>query len=335
MRSIDQDIYGQSPTDTPTADLTKTFTQDILAGLTNSSKSLPCVYFYDGRGSRLFESICEQPEYYCTRAESEILRRYAADIAARCTDPVQIVELGSGNSIKARTLLEAFVSAQKQTTYVPIDVSTEILASSTAKMRRAFPELVVKPISARYEDALKRLDPTNGSILLVWLGSSIGNYDRPTARSFIAGLGGCLSNGDHLLLGVDLIKERPVLEAAYNDRAGVTAAFNLNLLTRINLELGGNFKLKQFYHKAIYNNVERRIEMYLVSRCRQEVKIEALDLTVAFSEGERIHTENSYKYDTEEIISLAESLSEIPPQQWFDTQKRFCLSLFEVSKVGR
>jgi L-histidine N-alpha-methyltransferase len=334
MKHLDRTIPNHPSSAPSTTDEVQKFAADVRKGLSSSPKSLPCIYFYDDKGSKLFERICRQPEYSCMRAEREILRRNARKIAALCPNPVQIVELGSGSSTKTRILLDAFVEAQIQTTYIPIDVSTEMLMSSAAEMRHSFRQLVVRPIPARYEEGIERLNPADGAILLIWLGSSIGNYDPSTAKSFMRGLRGPLSNGDRFLLGVDLIKNRAVLESAYNDRAGITAAFNLNLLTRINRELGGAFNLDLLSHTAIYNDRKRRIEMYLVSRCKQEVQIDALDLLVEFSEGERIHTENSYKYDRGEIALLAQSLSAKPPHQWFDRQKRFCLSLFEVNSAG-
>jgi L-histidine N-alpha-methyltransferase len=320
---IRADMHGSEPV--------RQFAADVRAGLGQSPKSLPYVYLYDKSGSLLFEKICLQPEYYCTRAEGEILQKHAPEIAGYCSNPMQIVELGSGNSSKTRILLKAFVESGIRTTYVPIDVSQEILAQSAAELRRIFPRLTVKPVAARYEAALEMLDLTDGSVLLVWLGSSIGNYERKTAKEFLAGLRRQLSNGDNLLIGVDLIKDRKTLEAAYNDRSGVTAAFNRNLLVRINRELGGTFNAEQFDHEAIFNDAEGRIEMYLVSRCEQKVRIEALDMTVCFSEGERIHTENSYKYRVEEIADLAGALTGSPLRQWFDSRRQFSLNLFEIS----
>lgn len=310
------------------------FAADVRNGLGASPKSLSCVYFYDKTGSQLFEKICRQPEYYCTRAEKEILQKHARDIAAYCSNPVQIVELGSGSSVKTRILLEAFVEAHMRTIYIPIDVSREILAKSAAELRGMFPPLKVKPISARYEDGMETVDKADGTILLVWLGSSIGNYKPKAARRFLAGLRQTLSYGDKLLLGADLIKDRAILEAAYNDRSGVTADFNLNLLARINRELGGTFSLDRFDHNAVFNTAKGRIEMYLISRCDQQVQIEALDMTVSFSEGERIHTENSYKYHPEEIASLAGAINSSLVHQWFDSHRHFSLSLFEAERAG-
>jgi L-histidine N-alpha-methyltransferase len=306
------------------------FAEDVRRGLGSLPKSLPCVYFYDEAGSQLFERICRQPEYYCMRAEREILQKHACNIATHCSNPIQIVELGSGSSVKTRLLLEAFVEAQMRTVYVPIDVSFEILRQSAAELRRMFPPLTVKPIAARYEEGMEIVDQVDGAILLVWLGSSIGNYDPKAASQFLYGLSQVLSPGDNLLLGADLVKDRAILESAYNDRSGATAAFNLNLLARINRELGGKFDLDRFDHSAVFNAEESRIEMYLISGCNQQVRIEALDMAVTFTEGEQIHTENSYKYHPEEIASLDEAINASLVQQWFDSRRYFSLSLFEA-----
>jgi dimethylhistidine N-methyltransferase len=306
------------------------FAEDVRNGFGASPKSLPCVYFYDKTGSQLFEKICRQPEYYCTRAEKEILQKHASDIAAHCPGPLRIVELGSGSSIKTRILLKAFMDSHRQTTYVPIDVSHEILTESASDLRRMFPPLSVKPIAARYEDGMEMLDPAAGAILLVWLGSSIGNYEPKAARKFLARLCQALSPGDSVLLGIDLRKDRSILEAAYNDRSGATAAFNRNLLLRINRELGGTFDPDRFGHQALFNEAEGRIEMYLISLCDQRVRIEALDMVVSFTEGERIHTESSYKYNPDEIASLAEVIRAPLAHQWFDSQRHFSLNLFNI-----
>ena len=313
----------------PTSGLQR-FADDVRRGLSGNPKSIPSFYFYDRAGSRLFEKICEQPEYYCTRAETEILERHARYIVEQCPDPVQIVELGSGSSIKTRVLLEAFVDAQTRTTYVPIDISREILAESAAELDRLFPPLAVKPVVASYEIGMDSVNPADGSVLLVWLGSSIGNFERDAAKKFLSRLRLRLSPGDGLLLGVDLIKDSTLLEAAYNDRAGVTAEFNRNLLVRINRELGGTFNHEKFGHRAIYNPREERIEMYLVSLRPQQVYIGALDMTFAFQEGERIHTENSYKYHADEIAALAGEFGVDDLRQWFDSGRLFSLNLFQV-----
>jgi len=306
------------------------FAEDVRAGLRKSSKSLPCVYFYDRRGSRLFESICDQPEYYPTRAEREIIRDRADDIAEAAPDPVQVVELGSGSSAKTVHLIEALLEARERVTYLPVDVSRDILNESAAQLKETFPPLEVKPIAARYEEGLRAVNPHEGGVFLLWLGSSIGNLERDEAGSFLAGLRSRLSSGDRMLIGIDLVKGREVLEGAYNDEAGVTAEFNLNLLARINRDLGGAFDLDKFRHLAVYKAEKGRVEMYLQSLCDQTVSIESLNMKVSFREGERIHTENSHKYDFHEIDVLAGRGGLELLDQWLDSGCLFSLNLFGV-----
>ncbi|MEJ2110611.1 MAG: L-histidine N(alpha)-methyltransferase, partial [Acidobacteriota bacterium] len=233
-------------------DSTARFANAVESGLNQSPKKLPCVYFYDRTGSRIFEQICQQPEYYCTSAETEILNRYATDIAAACENPARIVELGSGSSVKTRILLDAFTKPNKPISYYPIDVSPEILKESSSFLNRTYPSLNVEPIVASYEIGLDKLDNSEGRTLLIWLGSSIGNFEPKSAVAFLQRNCCRLKNGDRILVGIDLIKDPDVLQAAYNDSAGVTAAFNLNLLARINRELGGDFQLEQFEHQAVF-----------------------------------------------------------------------------------
>jgi len=330
MKANKRKVSNRISKDDGCIDPLQTFARDVRIGLGNSPKSLPCLYFYDSVGSSLFECICKQPEYYCTRAETEILQKHASDIAAIFSGASQIVELGSGSSVKTRILLEAFIDSKTPTTYRPIDISPRILADSTAGLKQAYPELDVHPISARYEDGLSLLDSTDKNILLIWLGSSIGNFEPESAKKFIARLSHQLSTGDRLLLGIDLVKNPAILEAAYNDRAGITAAFNLNILTRINRELGGSFHIERFKHRAIYNSALGRIEMYLISCCDQKVRINELDLNVSFSKEESIHTENSYKYNIGEIEELGKSAGLRLLDQWFDSGRQFSLNLFEV-----
>jgi len=317
-------------TDEINSDHVHKFARDVRIGFSKSPKALPCLYFYDSTGSTLFERICRQPEYYCTRAEAEILRQHAGDIAAIFPNPSQIVELGSGNSEKTRILLEAFLNLQIPTTYHPIDISPGILTESATRLNHFYPALDIQPIAARYEDGLALLDSTDKNVLLTWLGSSIGNYEPESAKAFITRLGDQLSTGDRMLLGIDLVKDPAVLEAAYNDHAGITADFNLNILTRINRELDGEFHLEWFDHRAVYNSEEGRIEMYLVSNCDQDVRINGLGLTVSFLKGESIHTENSYKYNTGQIRELGRSAGLRLLHQWFDSGKQFSLNLFEI-----
>jgi len=334
MNSNKRNNIHQAADENNPANFDDRFARDVRNGLGKFPKSLPCLYLYDRIGSSLFEKICRQPEYYCTRAETEILKNYAHDIAGICGRSSRIVELGSGNSEKTRILLETFIDSGIQATYFPIDISRGFLEESAARLKEACPPLEVQPIAARYEDGLAMLQSGGGSVLLLWLGSSIGNYEPESAKNFIARLQSKLTRGDHFLLGVDLIKSPAVLEAAYNDRNGITAAFNLNLLARINRELGGHFKLERFKHQAVFNPAEGRIEMYLVSGLKQDVRIDNLDLSVSFADGERIHTENSYKYSPEDISILADHNGLHLANQWFDSRKQFSLNLFEVSNGG-
>lgn len=306
------------------------FAEDVRAGLTAGSKSLPCVYFYDTRGSSLFELITLLPEYYLTRAEAEIISEHAADIAALAPDPVQVVELGSGTSVKTATLLEALLDASDNVTYLPVDVCAGVLERSAEALREAMPDLVVRPVAARYEEGLRHVNGDDGAVLLLWLGSSIGNFGRRDAAGFLSLLARQLAPRDRFLIGIDLVKDAAVLEAAYNDRAGVTAQFNKNMLARINRELGGEFDLEQFRHLAIWNAAEGRIEMYLESLRDQSVSIAALDTEVRFGRGERVHTENSHKYTFEGIEALAERAGLAIERQWLDPRKLFSLNSLRV-----
>ena len=312
-------------------DFDEIFADDVRKGLLAEQKSLPCVYFYDARGSQLFEQICSLPEYYPTRTEAEILKNHAKEIAVHFPPNTKIVELGSGSSVKTRYLLEAFLNRYGKAEYIPIDVSQTILEESAENLEMAYPNLTVNPITALYEDGFSLLDKTdNAPHLVLWLGSSIGNFTKSEAIHFLKRLTSNLSGDDQLLIGMDLIKSRHILEAAYDDTAGVTAEFNLNLLTRINRELGGNFKLNNFRHQAIFNSSEGRVEMYLKSTKKQSVFIDALELEVTFDEDERIHTENAHKFSLDDINNLASALNLNIRHQWFDDKKWFSLNLLST-----
>ena len=303
--------------------------RDVRRGLTATPKSLPCTYFYDARGSRLFDRITRLPEYYLTRAEAEIVRDRAAEMVAVEDGPIRVVELGSGTSTKTVTLLEALVNADRDVTYLPIDVCADVLASSALDLRAAVPEVTVRPIVGRYREGLKSI-AGDGHVLLLWLGSSIGNFNRDEAASFLRDLGDLLSDGDSMLIGIDLAKDASVLEAAYNDSQGVTAEFNLNILRHLNRELGGTFDPAQFRHVAQWSSAEGRIEMYLESRSDQTVELAALELTVTLGSGERIHTENSHKYTLPEISTLTEHAGLALENQWFDSERLFTLCSLRV-----
>lgn len=304
------------------------FAADVRAGLTAARKRLPCCYFYDDEGSRLFEAICELPEYYLTRAEREILLDQAAELASRFRDDPVLIELGSGSAAKTRVVIDALLRRHGRLRYMPIDISRSALEESTAALLQDYPALEIHAVAGDYLDTLQHLDaPAGRPRLILWLGSSIGNLDRPDAAAFLRRVRGTMSTGDRVLVGIDLRKDRAVLEPAYDDAQGITARFNLNLLARINRELGGRFDLQRFRHHALYDADAGRIEMYLVSTQDQPVRIEDLELTVPFAAGEAVHTENSYKYSMDEIETLASEAGVRIDEQWLDAGRRFSVNL--------
>ncbi|KXK45602.1 MAG: Histidine-specific methyltransferase EgtD [Chlorobi bacterium OLB5] len=249
-----------------------TFINEIHEGLNKEQKSLPPKYFYDDIGSDLFEKICITPEYYVTRTENSILENYSNEIALNCNGIDIITELGSGNSVKTRNILKAFLGLNKNLTYIPIDVS-DILISSGITLTEKFSSLIVKGVIGEYEESLEFISGKyNDPRLILFLGSSIGNFDPEYAELFLAKIAGNMRSGDKILIGFDMVKDEGVLNAAYNDSAGVTAEFNLNLLRRINRELNADFDLKNFAHKAFFNPGQSRIEMHLVSLIKAECK---------------------------------------------------------------
>lgn len=327
------------------------FAADVREGLTAEAKHLPPKYFYDELGSLLFEAICLTPEYYVTRAEDEILREYADEIVRRAGIddakgdaeagvPLALLELGSGNGEKTRRLVEAILRRQPTLRYLPVDISVSALERAADALLQSYPSLRITAYAADYEAALRHLaahapneaepSATRGRTLALFLGSNIGNFDRDEAARFLRDVRGVLRTGDALLVGADLRKDSRVLEAAYDDALGITAAFNLNLLARINRELAGDFRLDGFRHVAIYDEARGRIQMHLESVRAQAVRIGALNLTVEFKTGERIHTENSYKYDLKELDQLAAATGFARERTWFDQAHRFGSNLFRV-----
>ncbi|OAI41587.1 hypothetical protein AYO40_02950 [Planctomycetaceae bacterium SCGC AG-212-D15] len=317
------------------------FARDVAAGLTAEPKHLSCRYFYDREGSRLFEAICELPEYYLTRAETEILERRAPEIVSRFEGDMTVVELGSGNAVKTRLLLEALLPphptlsprggegrVRGRVRYVPIDICRPVLEESAADLLQRFPALEIVAVAAEYHEGLRHLrSESDRPRLILWLGSNIGNFTREEAAEFLRGIHNTMSPADRMLVGVDLRKGRAVLEAAYDDAAGVTAAFNRNLLARINQELSGDFDPNAFQHRAIYNQDLGRIEMYLVSTRVQSVTLGRIGLTVRFAAGETIHTENSYKYSLAEMNAVATAAGLQTQHVWQDAAGRFSLHL--------
>ncbi len=300
------------------------FRDDVAAGLGRSPKSLPSRYLYDAHGSRLFERICETPEYYLTHAERQILEAHADDIISRVAPPVDLIELGSGSAVKTRRLIAALLARHGALRYFPVDISRSAVEASARSLMGAFPRLEITGIIGEYQPGLRMLaGRRRGPKLVLWLGSSIGNLDRAAATGFLGLLAQDFTAADRLLFGIDLRKPRDVLERAYDDAAGVTAAFNLNLLARINRELGGGFDLAAFSHRALWDEHRGSVDMYLVSRCDQEVRIEQLHRSFVFQAGETIHTESSYKYSGGEIQSMVRAAGLTIVGQWSDPQERF------------
>jgi dimethylhistidine N-methyltransferase len=306
------------------------FADAVLEGLNSRSKTLPCRFFYDEAGSKLFEAICDLPEYYLTRSEREILTNHADKIVSGLPADLTLVELGSGSAVKTRLLIEALLKERDILRFTPIDISKSALEESSQDLLKHHPSLEILAVAGEYQDGIEALKEENsGPELILWLGSSIGNLTRSEARDFLHGIRDSMSDGDRLLVGIDLRKSASILEPAYDDAAGVTAAFNLNILNRINGELGGNFDLDAFRHLAVYDDVEGRVEMHLVSQTDQTVRIDALDREFSFVQDERIHTENSYKYALEEIDTLVEWTDLKLKGQWFDSEERFSLNLLQ------
>lgn len=295
------------------------FEAEVIAGLTAPRKSLPPKYFYDAQGSALFEAITRLPEYYPTRTELAILEGHGPEIGALAPPGAALVEFGSGSSAKLRALLPHL---PRPALYLPVDVSAEFLAAETEHLARDLPDLDVVPVAADFARPFA-LPARAGTMprLGFFPGSTIGNFDPGAAARLLDHFGAVLGGGALLLVGVDLVKDAAILHAAYNDAAGVTAAFNLNLLARINRELGADFDLDAFVHRAVYDARLSRIEMHLVSRHPQTVRIGGV--TLAFAAGESIHTENSYKYTVPGFRALAAGAGWTALAVWTDPHHLF------------
>ena len=306
----------------PTAD---DLAADVLAGFSRVQKSIPPKYFYDAEGSRLFDAITELPEYYPTRTETAMLREYADEIAHKTGTGHLLIEPGSGSCTKARILFEGL----QPCAYVPMDISRDHLRMAARRVAVEYPWLEVHAACTDFT-RLMTLPPNSpeGRRLAFFPGSSIGNFDPDAAVRFLGMIADMVGPGGQLLIGVDLKKDKAVLEAAYDDAQGVTAAFNLNLLVRINRELGADFDLTQWRHKALYNEAQGRIEMHLVSRAPQQVHL--LGQTFHFAEGETVHTENSYKYGVAEFRALAARAGFVTDSVWVDANRLFSLHLLQT-----
>lgn len=304
------------------------FGDAVRDGLGSDPKTLPSQFFYDAEGSRLFEAICDLPEYYLTRAESEILEAAAGQLAAQLPEVGVVVELGSGSAVKTEHLIRAFEADGRLLCYAPIDVSHSALEESVERLERRHPELSIVAACAEYEAGLAEVRSLDlGPRLLLWLGSSIGNLERPAAAEFLSSVGENMAREDHLLVGIDLRKDREVLERAYDDAQGLTARFDLNLLARINRELGGDFELDRFRHRVHYDEASGSVRSFLESAETQRVRIRDLALELSFEAGERIHTEDSHKYSLDEIDGLAQEAGFELVRRDFDSARRFSLNL--------
>jgi L-histidine Nalpha-methyltransferase len=312
-----------------TENLTYEFAADVRAGLTKpGQKELLSKYLYDDVGSALFEVICRLPEYGLTRADERVLTRHASDLVARLTGSIAVAELGSGSGKKTRRILEGFCRRQ-HTRYYPIEISPTALAMCERELSD-IDCISILGFEREYLDGLLEVAAQRGPgqhLLVLFLGSTIGNFDRMAGLKFLNQVRRILQPGDSLLLGTDLEKPEAQLLAAYDDELGVTAAFNLNLLSRINRELDGDFDLAQFEHVAKINRRNRSVEMHLRSKQHQVVNIRAADLSVEFFEGETIWTESSHKYSSHEIFRMAETAGFRLETQWIDEQWPFAENL--------
>jgi len=304
---------------------------DVRQGLQQIPKTLPAQYFYDDRGSQLFEQICDLPEYYPTRTEASILQTAAPEIAS-LTGNSELVELGSGSSTKTRLLLDAYCQSltpkQSSVIYRAIDVSGGMLQQSAKTLLNDYPPLRVQGLVGTYEQALDHLPPTETeNRLLLFLGSTLGNLKPQACQQFLQRVSQALHPGDYFLLGIDLAKSKSILEAAYNDAQGVTAEFNLNMLAHLNRRFEGNFNLDQFEHWAFFNEKDSQIEMHLRSQVSQSVTLRQLDLSLELAQGETIQTEISRKFKYPDIVESLNQVKLETVHRWSDPQNWFAVLL--------
>jgi L-histidine Nalpha-methyltransferase len=304
---------------------------DVWRGLRKRPRSLVPWMLYDAEGSRLFESITMLPEYYPTRMERDILATYADAIVAAtgrdCSRPLRLLELGAGTAAKTGILLRAATCLRDEVIYLPVDVSSDALDAACESIECLLPEVQLQPMVANYVSHPPKLDPFRGTTLAMYIGSSIGNFSPEEARAILRNLRSELGPGDALLLGTDMVKDESILVRAYDDSQGVTAAFNLNLLHRLNRELGATFETSCFRHRARWNRVESRIEMHLESTRDQRVDIPGAQLTLQFRAFETIHTENSYKFSQSTLNELLDDAGFTSAQTWTDSRQWYSLTL--------
>ena len=308
--------------------LQNTFVQELSSSLNQKQKSIHPKFFYDKKGSQLFEKICKLPEYYLTRTEISILTQLYEKLPPHLNDDFRLIELGSGSSKKTRILISILERLQKHVEYFPIDVSN-ILKDSSKKLRDDYETLRVTGIIDSYESGLefiKNYDDKNN--LIVFLGSSFGNFGYENGLKFLQKINSSMKKSDLFLIGLDLVKDRAVLERAYNDSQDITAKFNLNVLSRINSELDSNFNIRKFVHHAIYNETQNRIEIYLRSLENQTVNISKANMTLQIKQDELIHTENSCKYTVPKIKEMLLTTGFQIRDVWYDDKQHYCLVLF-------
>lgn len=306
--------------------------EEARRGLTDEPKWLSAKLFYDAEGSRLFEEITRLPEYYLTRTEQHILTLYAEEMmrAAGGGDALSIVELGAGSAAKTTTILSAAAAVQSRVDYYPIDVSHAALEHASERLRNEVPHVRVHPLHVDYDHGVSELRRIRGRKLVLFIGSSIGNFEPLEGARMLANLRRNLNPGDAVLLGTDMRKRRDLLLPAYDDAAGVTAAFNKNILARLNRELDADFDLDLFRHRAIWNAELSRMEMHLQSVRAQRVTVGALELELEFALGETIHTENSYKFTARMIDSMCETSRLRRERTWSDERRWFTVHLLRV-----
>jgi L-histidine N-alpha-methyltransferase len=316
---------------TATVDTRQALTHEVWRGLIGRPRSLSPWMFYDAEGSRLFDRITTLPEYYPTRTERAILAGHADAIVAAAhgdrTSPLRLVELGAGTAEKTLILLEAALRISDDVSYMPVDVSSDALESACQNIACALPEVRIQPIVRNYITHPLQLELFDGTTLALYIGTSIGNFSPEEARMILRNLGSQLQTGDALVLGTDMVKDEPTLLAAYDDSEGVTAAFNLNILQRVNRELRANFDVARFRHRALWNPIESRIEMHLESTQEQDVSIQHAGLDVHFARCETIHTENSYKFTDQGIRSLLIDAGFEFVRAWKDSRNRYTVTL--------
>ena len=306
------------------------YAEEVAQGLTTQPKSLPCKLFYDAAGSALFEEITRLPEYYLTRTELEILRERADEMASTLGTDVTVVELGAGTAVKTCTLLESLSRRQIRVRYYPVDISRSALQQAKERVESRCRQILVRPVVADFSDGFEFLRNIPDKKLVAYLGSSIGNFDPAAAVAMLAEINRQMTAQDMLLLGTDLVKAKSMLTAAYDDSEGVTEQFNKNILVRLNRELFADFDLESFRHVALWNPRRSRMEIYLESLRTQTVDLPLLQLRVHFAKGERMHTENSYKYTVATAKCMLERSGYVLTHTWFDQHKWFALHLANV-----